>query len=173
MRCEPMPGYFDSNSTVAGRCSVGCLHCTSADQCSSCAPGFTFNGSFCEGTCPARSYSSSTSNICLRCPFDCYTCDSNSSCLSCNSTTDKRTLSGSRCVPEQGYYENNQTVAGACPIGCTACSSPSNCSGCSTGFLFIGNQCQTDCPTNNISAINSPTCQDLMPGLYLGTFINI
>ena len=146
------------------------MSCTSATQCNDCSAGFLLSGGYCYGNCSVRTYSSSNSSnsTCLRCPYDCYTCDSNSSCLSCSSVLDHRTLSNGRCIPEQGYYENNQTAAGNCPVGCTACSSPSHCSGCWSNFLFINNQCQTDCPTNNYSAINSSTCQDLMPELYLG-----
>ena len=92
-RCVPIPGYFESNVTVSGQCSLGCMTCTSPTQCSVCLPRYLFNAS---------------TLSCDSCPYDCYTCDVTGNCLSCNSSIDHRVLSvdntSTRCVPAMGYF---------------------------------------------------------------------
>jgi proprotein convertase subtilisin/kexin type 5 len=135
-RCVPLPGYYETNISVAGQCPTNCLLCTSASDCTTCIARYGVNNS--------------PPPVCAACPFDCYTCDSNSNCLSCEPNTDHRQLNGNRCVPLPGYYENNQTVAAACPTGCSTCSSATNCSACSDGYNLQSNQCvlngSTSCP---------------------------
>lgn len=176
--CEPIPGYFDNGVAIAVQCEVGCLNCTSLYACTLCISSFTLNGGLCYGSCPVRTYSTnpnSASSTCKRCPYDCYTCSSNGDCLSCSSNIDFRQLSGVRCVPISGYYESNETIAFKCPIGCASCLSLANCTSCDTLFTFYNWTCQTYCPTNNSlsTGFDPNNCQDLMPNLYLGTFIMI
>ena len=135
-RCDPIPGYYDNNLTIAAPCSVGCTSCTSATSCQACSSNYQLSGGFCFGPCPVRTYantSNSANSTCKRCPFDCYTCISNGDCLSCDSA-DFRYLSGVRCIPNSGYYESGQQMAGKCSSGCLSCTSLSNCSGCSSGY---------------------------------------
>jgi hypothetical protein len=104
------------------------------------------------------------------CPFDCFTCDSNGSCLTCNGTSDHRGLLKGRCAPLEGYFEGYATVAEQCPSSCLACSSPTNCSACKPNYEPTEFGCSNFCPNPSASSLNLSSCQDLMPGLYLGTF---
>ena len=47
-----MPGYYESNQQAAGKCPVGCTHCTSLSFCSSCATNFPLFNASCQTTCP-------------------------------------------------------------------------------------------------------------------------
>jgi hypothetical protein len=117
-RCVPIIGYYESNTTVSGRCHSSCVSCNSSAECLPCS---------------ARYYRNITTYACELCPLDCYTCSStNQSCLSCNASVDHRELNSStgRCQPILGYYESNVTVAGQCTLGCTHCTSAANCSTC-------------------------------------------
>jgi hypothetical protein len=51
-RCLPLPGYFESNVNVAGRCSVGCSQCSSNTTCTACYLDFDLSNNQCYGTCP-------------------------------------------------------------------------------------------------------------------------
>ena len=38
--CLPMEGYFDNGTAEAAACSVGCLSCSSEENCSRCDTGY-------------------------------------------------------------------------------------------------------------------------------------
>ena len=45
---------------------------------------------------------------------------------------------------------------------------------CYDGEVYVGGYCQNPCPNNSYTNSSSlSTCQDLLPGLYLGTIIVI
>jgi proprotein convertase subtilisin/kexin type 5 len=129
-RCVPLPGYYESNQTVAAACPTECENCSSSSNCTSCIYNYHLeNGKCIKNGCPVRTFD--YYGNCTACPYDCYSCNPQQFCLSCNATTDFRELSGVRCVPLPGYFESGTRVASACPAGCSACSSASFCTACS------------------------------------------
>lgn len=85
-RCEPLPNYYESNTTVAAQCPSQCTRCSSATNCSSCVERYYHNS----GTCAA-------------CHYSCLSCDG-TGCLSCSLNVDFRSLVGSNCNPILGYF---------------------------------------------------------------------
>jgi hypothetical protein len=142
VRCVPLPGYFESGSSVASACPAGCTECLAADYCTACDQvPYYLSEHQCKLPvyCPPRQYQ--YGGVCLDCPYDCYTCNSQQICMTCNATTDFRELSNYRCVPLPGYYESNVAVAAACPTGCSSCYSASYCTACSAGYQLSNSQC--------------------------------
>ena len=127
-RCSPLPGYYETNTSVAGQCFPDCEICTSASNCQGCFPYFYLG----TGTPP----------LCLACPYDCYTCDSSGNCLTCNDTADFRVLNGSRCVPMPGYFESYLRVASACEWGCQQCTSGTSCQACLPNYIALNGDCE-------------------------------
>jgi proprotein convertase subtilisin/kexin type 5 len=107
-RCDPLPGYFESNVAISTPCSAGCATCQSLALCLSCQPSNYMLNSRCVSACPARFFPNTASQACQGCPFDCLTCNSVGACLSCDSTTDHRQLNAGtgRCDPQTGYYQS-------------------------------------------------------------------
>ena len=104
-RCVPLIGYFDNQTTVCAKCSIGCQSCITDSYCQNCSTNYYLNpDSMCRVSCPPRFISNTLTNKCDPCPYQCYTCDNQNKCLSCNGTTDFRVLSGNNCLPMPGYF---------------------------------------------------------------------
>ncbi len=85
MRCDPIPGYFDSGDLNALACDKNCALCTSFVNCLICQNGyFMQTDGKCYSSCPLRSYGDTNGNTCQTCSFGCYSCVRKGTCTACN-----------------------------------------------------------------------------------------
>jgi proprotein convertase subtilisin/kexin type 5 len=135
-RCVPLPGHYESNTTVAGTCFEGCAICNSGSTCIVCSFLLARLGNDqCVGVCPPGMFAES--GICTACPSNCSSCVSASNCTACN---DPLKLVNNECVEQVGpcpprefdYYGSCQT----CPYDCLTCNPSGYCLSCSASTDF-------------------------------------
>lgn len=118
MRCDPLPGYYESGVSAANPCvAANCLTCTSTTYCLTCANGKYLTGS----------------HTCAACMANCLSCTSATVCVQCATYY---VFSVNACVPNCSNVTNCLT--------CTV-SSGIVCSTCVTGYTLASNVCNTVC----------------------------
>ena len=141
-------------------CSLGCLTCSSPNNCSSCdqASGFSSVGGAC--TCPNGSYDflgrsciedcpqgyyefTNGSNTCVECPSNCISCRSSTNCLKCTNSYSllKNSSTTGECVvycPSAYYHDTKQFLCLPCLDNCETCtnSEERTCTKCHSGFFL-------------------------------------
>ena len=136
-------------------CGVnGCLSCSSANICTSCATEYQINSNhLCIACNIPNCLSCSNNNICSQCNGkDLVSTSSGNNCVTCNVSNCISCESNNICgVCSNGYdlstvYFNNvrSTLCSLCSIAnCQYCASSNNntCSYCSNGFSLVNNSC--------------------------------
>lgn len=134
---------------------VGCLRCTSYDNCEACFSNYYYDGKECHlcnencATCENKAdyytkcndefYLDESTHTCGRCPTNCLHCDSNG----CTECKDEYYPSGTGCEK--------------CTDNCLKCDNSETCEICKTGFRKNGaNKCER-CD-DNCEECNSTSC---------------
>jgi hypothetical protein len=146
----PSGTYQNLNDRLCFDCDmvIGCLTCSSYDQCLTCLPSrieYTSTTLQCVSSCPEGTYLSFKS--CLPCDqtIGCKSCSTTTQCLSCAQDKLQYQLNGLlQCVnacPSSTYIEGDACVK--CDVSCSSCSGPTSkdCSNCAQDFVKYGDQC--------------------------------
>ena len=179
--CICNTGYYGTWN-LCSPCDSSCLTCSgpSSNQCNSCKPNATWNGSTCicwsgfnfiNGACQQCDvnsvYSASaatcicnngyygTWNQCNLCDSTCLTCSgpATNECTTCASGAPISGVCSTTCIAGQ-YVLNNVCVA--CTPNCILCYTGTSCAACDTGYtsktLGIGSAAVTTCELPSSSA---------------------
>lgn len=163
--------YNDTTSNTCLACPAGCLSCTSATVCTSCAIGYTLTG----GACNVASVwpcvlTNGTS--CIKCAYQ-FTLSTNNTCSFDNTCNGTKTCPG--CPNGQYITLNNNNQVGTCsacpnlPANCVACDplNPANCIACGSGYyvVYSNNSCAA-CPTGCAQCSSANFCYQTLPGYF-------
>jgi len=197
----PVQTYNAAGSSSCTACATGCKSCMgpALKDCTSCLPGYSFDGSQCFKCDASCSQCSGTAaNQCIQCPPGKYLFYDNTCISSCSSPLVPTTTgSFSTCAlpcGTSGFYLSNGTCATSCPSPFTSvttngvqyCNFP--CSGsnfyypdgscqtsCSSPFTQVikgvESYCQSPCASNEVYFSNS-TCGSSCPSPFTSTTTN-
>lgn len=140
LRCRPIKGYYDPNSTVCLLCPANCTACTSATACTECDYRHYLgrDGASCLYKCLTPLLAKDQERpTCPNCPYDCLTCDPYGDCLTCN-PSENRELNElkTRCRAILGYYDDRSFVAKPCSSNCQSCHTALDCLVCDSGYEY-------------------------------------
>ena len=71
LRCIPLVGYFESNSSVAGKCESYCDSCFNSTLCLNCSFSYFLKEGSCVVNCSSKFYSNMVNMTCDACPIGC------------------------------------------------------------------------------------------------------
>jgi hypothetical protein len=151
------PGFFAANGWCH-ECSDNCLECVSADNCTTCEPGFRqTNDGGCLGSCPNDDEFINEDGECESCTAPCATCAiTSTNCTSC--------LDGYELDEES---DSCVIVGGSpCGPGCLDCANNTYCNECDTDFYLVISAdqeeatCEDSCPNGSSPAQDENICVD-------------
>ena len=177
----PNTGRYRNTRAVCTDCSdPNCSVCSGANQCTTCASGFTLRGKKCLPSCAANEYftldKKTKKFACKRCGANCQSCEDRSGkCKTCASgfvpTKDNIPRDCMiKCRANQyriGASGSTQTCRDCSSdlSNCATCTSGNKCSTCVTGFdINSRNQCSQTCGEGKFRDLGTGACQDCPRG---------
>ena len=136
-RCSPIVGYYESGTTVAGKCSNTCVACVgSASNCSVCINGYFLNVNTCQ-SCMLNCVSCNSSTTCNNCSVNYVYNTAQPSCqLICSTGCSSCVNSNNNCTACQPSFYLSGTTRQQCMPNCTSCTTSTSCSNCAQGYTL-------------------------------------